>query len=168
MSSNKPFKICFVCLGNICRSPLAQGVFEFLISKTNYKNLVQIESAGTGSWHVGNPPDKRMQATARKNGIILNSLARQFKPEDFNRLDLVIPMDRSNLNDLSILCSPSTAQEKLRLFRSFDPENISTKSLDVPDPYYGGDGGFDNVFEIINRTSPKILEFIKTNYLNFS
>jgi protein-tyrosine phosphatase len=166
MSSINPVKICFVCLGNICRSPLAQGVFETLTIKENSQDLVQIESAGTGNWHVGKSPDKRMQATARKNGVALNSLARQFQSEDFDRFDLVIAMDQANLMDLSALCSPSIAGKKLRLFRSFDPENLSTKPLDVPDPYYGGDEGFDNVFDIVHRTSPKILEFIKTNYLN--
>ncbi len=166
MSSPNSIKVCFVCLGNICRSPLAQGVFEALVTKENCQNLVHIESAGTGNWHVGKPPDKRMQATARKNGVVLNSLARQFQSDDFDRFDIVIAMDQSNLMDLSALCSPSTAKKKLRLFRSFDPEHISTQPLDVPDPYYGGDEGFDNVFNIVNRTSPKILEFIKTNYLN--
>lgn len=166
MSSINSVKICFVCLGNICRSPLAQGAFETLMEKENSQDLVQIESAGTGHWHVGKPPDKRMQATARKNGVALNSLARQFQPEDFDRFDLVIAMDQSNFMNLSALCSPSIAEKKLRLFRSFDPENPSGKSIDVPDPYYGGDEGFDNVFKIVHRTAPKILEFIKANYLN--
>ncbi len=166
MSSINSVKICFVCLGNICRSPLAQGVFETLMTKENFQDLVHIESAGTGNWHVGKPPDKRMQTTAGKNGVTMNSRARQFQPEDFDRFDLVIAMDQANLMDLSALCPPSIAEKKLRLFRSFDPENLSAKPLDVPDPYYGGDEGFDNVFNIVHRTSPKILEFIKTNYLN--
>lgn len=166
MSLINSVKICFVCLGNICRSPLAQGVFETLIEKEDLKNSIHIESAGTGNWHVGKPPDQRMKATAHKNGIVLNSLARQFQPEDFDRFDLVLAMDQSNLMNLSALCPSSIAEKKLWLFRSFDPENISAKPLDVPDPYYGGDEGFDNVFNIVHRTSPKILEFIKTNYFN--
>jgi protein-tyrosine phosphatase len=166
MPSTNSVKICFVCLGNICRSPLAQGVFETLIAKENFQGLVHIESAGTGNWHVGKRPDKRMQATARKNSVDMNSLARQFQPEDFDRFDLVIAMDQANFMDLAALCNPTTAEKKLKLFRSFDPENLSKQPSDVPDPYYGGDEGFDNVFNIVHRTSPKILEFIKINYLN--
>jgi protein-tyrosine phosphatase len=164
MSLTNSVKICFVCLGNICRSPLAQGVFETLVDKENYQDSIHIESAGTGNWHVGNPPDKRMQTTALKNGVTMNSLARQFQPDDFNRFDLIIAMDQTNYADLATLCSPSIAEKKLKLFRSFDPKNSVAQLQDVPDPYYGGDEGFDNVFDIINRTSPKILDFIKTNF----
>ena len=166
MYFSSSIKICFVCLGNICRSPLAQGVFKTLTEKENCQDLVQIESAGTGNWHIGKPPDKRMQATALKNGVVLNSLARQFQSEDFDRFDLIIAMDKTNLTDLSILCPPSIVKTKLKLFRSFDPKNFATKPLDVPDPYYGGEEGFDHVFEIVHRTSPNILKFIRTYYLN--
>ena len=167
MTSINSIKICFVCLGNICRSPLAQGIFEALIIKENCQDLVYVESAGTGSWHIGKPPDSRMQSTARKNNVDLNSLARQFQPEDYHRFDLVFAMDQANFIDLASLSSSKIVKKKLRLFRSFDPENLSKLPLDVPDPYYGGNNGFDNVFNIIHRTSPKILEFIKTTYLNF-
>lgn len=164
MSLTNSVKICFVCLGNICRSPLAQGVFETLVAKRNLKDSIHIESAGTGNWHVGNPPDKRMQATARKNGVVMNSFARQFQPEDFDRFDLVIAMDQANYADLATLCTPSIVEKKLKLFRSFDPKNSTTQPQDVPDPYYGGDEGFDNVFDIVNRTSQTSLNLLKITF----
>lgn len=155
--------ICFVCLGNICRSPLAEGVFQKLVQDHGLADSIPSESAGTGHWHVGNPPDRRMQATANKNGVQLNSRARQFVPEDFERFDLIFAMDQSNLDHLTELSEDPAKQKKVMLFRSFDPHHNG--DLDVPDPYYGGDGGFDRVFQIVSRTCPKILDYIKTHHL---
>jgi len=160
MNSPKTFDICFVCLGNICRSPLAEGVFHSLVEAEGLTEHILIESAGTGNWHVGASPDGRMQATANKKGIRLNSRAQQFEQGDFNRFNLILAMDQHNLETLQFMCSPETAQKKLRLFRSFDPHARGPE--DVPDPYYGGDSGFDHVFEIVQRTCPKILDHVKS------
>jgi protein-tyrosine phosphatase len=151
--------VCFVCLGNICRSPLAHGVFEALLIKEGLENKVLVSSAGTGHWHVGSPPDNRMQATARKYGVSMDTRAEQFQASDFSRYDLVLAMDESNLSVLESICPDSGEAEKLRLFRSFDPE--SNGDLEVPDPYYGGDGGFETVYRIVDRTCPEILEYLK-------
>ncbi len=160
MMPSKPFEICFVCLGNICRSPLAEGVFQALINEKSLENQIIIHSAGTGNWHVSASPDARMKATARKKGVQLTSRAQQIQAGDIRRFDLVLAMDRSNLEAMETLCSPEMAAKKLRLFRSFDPE--ADGDLDVPDPYYGGDDGFEHVFQIVHRTCPPILEYVKS------
>jgi len=161
MSSSQVFEICFVCLGNICRSPLAEGVFQALVIEESLENQIIIHSAGTGHWHVGAPPDARMQATARDKGIQLASRAQQIQPGDFRRYDLILAMDQSNLETMEYMCRPEVAAKKLRLFRSFDPK-ATPDDLDVPDPYYGGDAGFDHVFQIVHRTCPPILEYVKS------
>ncbi len=160
MGNSTPYRICFVCLGNICRSPLAQGVFERLLDDKGLADKFTIASAGTGNWHEGDPPDRRMFATAKRAGIQLNNRAKQFLPADFKRFDLVLAMDRDNLKQLERLQTLSSEKGQLQLFRSFD--SAANGNLDVPDPYYGGDGGFDNVFNIVHRTCPEILKFAKS------
>jgi protein-tyrosine phosphatase len=153
-------EVCFVCLGNICRSPLAQGVFEKLVLDEGLQNQIRVASAGTGSWHIGSPPDKRMQQTANKYGVQLNSRGQQFHAGDYFNFDLILAMDDHNFSILEQLCPNPKKAENLKLFRSFDPE--SNGDLNVPDPYYGGGKGFEIVYEIVERTCPKILEFIKS------
>lgn len=161
MGNSTTFRICFVCLGNICRSPLAEGVFQRLLDDEDLTGKIMIASAGTGGWHVGDPPDRRMRATAKSKGIHLINKAKQFQPADFKRFDLVLAMDRDNLAELERLAAaPSAVNNQLRLFRSFDSE--ANGNLDVPDPYYGGSGGFENVFSIVHRTCPKILDFARS------
>ncbi|GJL77070.1 MAG: protein-tyrosine-phosphatase [Nitrospinaceae bacterium] len=152
-------EVCFVCLGNICRSPLAQGVFEKLVAKEGLDDKILISSAGTGNWHIGSPPDERMQKTANKYNVQLNSRGQQFQTSDFKQLDLILAMDHSNLMALEQISPDPKQTEKLRLFRSFDPE--ANGDLDVPDPYYGGGKGFEIVYQIVERTCPIILEFLK-------
>lgn len=152
-------QVCFVCLGNICRSPLAEGVFKSLVEREGLESKIFVSSAGVGDWHIGELPDARMMQTARKNGLQLTSRARQFQAEDFHNTDLILAMDESNLSALEQMSPSLDAREKLRLFRSFDQENRG--DLNVPDPYYGGAGGFDHVFEIVQRTCPGVLQFIK-------
>jgi len=156
---NSKIEVCFVCLGNICRSPLAQGVFESLVEKEGLQDRIITSSAGVGNWHVGNPPDSRMQQTARDHGIYLNSRARQFQSSDFKQMDLVLAMDHSNLSALSQMRPAPELDGKLFLFRSFDPQK--NKDLEVPDPYYGGGKGFETVYQIVERTCPKVLEHLK-------
>jgi len=155
--------ICFVCLGNICRSPLAEGVFKSLIQQEDLQKEIRVSSAGVGNWHIGELPDERMLQTAQKNGIQMTSRARQFQPENFEETDLILAMDRSNLTALKQMCPSPEAIEKIRLFRSFDP--LAEGDLDVPDPYYGGNQGFENVFDMVSRTCPEILDFIRKEKL---
>ena len=156
---NSTVEVCFVCLGNICRSPLAQGVFEALVKEEGLQDRIIISSAGVSAWHVGNPPDGRMQQTARDHGINLNSRARQFQSSDFQQMDLVLAMDHSNLSALKQMSTEPELQDKLFLFRSFDPQH--NNDLEVPDPYYGGGKGFEVVYKIVERTCPKVLDHLK-------
>src|SRR5271170_3363586 len=139
-----PTRLLFVCLGNICRSPTAEGVMRSLVAKAGLQGSIELDSAGTGAWHVGSPPDARAVAAARARGIALEGSARQVRPEDFDDFDLLLAMDRSNLRELSQLAGGERGQAKLRLLREFDP-NTDDEDLEVPDPYYGGPGGFDEV-----------------------
>ena len=161
---SKVVKISFVCLGNICRSPLAQGVFQDLVNREKLNQKIFISSAGTGNWHIGNLPDERMRQTAQSNGIKLESRAKQFQSEDFNRFNLVLAMDHSNLAKLAEIAPSILSPDKLMLFRSFDPK--SNGDQDVPDPYYGGAKGFEEVYRMVERTCPSILTYIKSHFLN--
>lgn len=147
-------KILMVCLGNICRSPLAEGILKSKIDST--KTLV--DSAGTGAWHAGSLPDKRSIAVAKKNGIDLTyQRARVFLPEDFTRFDKIYVMDHSNYVNVCKLAPNDQAIEKVQLILN---ESHPDKNLEVPDPYYGGDSGFDDVFDMLNEACEKIKEKI--------
>jgi protein-tyrosine phosphatase len=150
--------VLFVCLGNICRSPLADGIFSHLINQQGLTNQYHIDSCGTGAWHVGNPPDPRSILTAAKYNIDLTNLrARQFDANtDPIEFDWIIPMDSSNLREL---IKQGTPNAKIRLMRSFDP--TLTGNHDVPDPYYGGDDGFDKVFEMLMRACEGMVDKLK-------
>lgn len=161
---SKIAEISFVCLGNICRSPLAQGVFQDLVNREKLDQNIFISSAGTGNWHIGNLPDERMRQTAQSKGIKLESRAQQFQSKDFNRFNLILAMDHSNLIRLSEIAPSSLPPDKLILFRSFDPE--SNDDQDVPDPYYGGAKGFEEVYSMVKRTCPPLLDYIKSRFLN--
>ena len=161
---SKIAEISFVCLGNICRSPLAQGVFQDLVNREKLDQKIFISSAGTGNWHIGNLPDERMRQTAQSKGIKLESRAQQFQSKDFNRFNLILAMDHSNLIRLSEIAPSTLPPDKLMLFRSFDPE--SNDDQDVPDPYYGGAKGFEEVYSMVKRTCPPLLNYIKSRFLN--
>ena len=161
---SKIAEISFVCLGNICRSPLAQGVFHDLVNREKLDQKIFISSAGTGNWHIGNLPDERMRQTAQSKGIKLESRAQQFQSKDFNRFNLILAMDHSNLIRLSEIAPSTLSPDKLMLFRSFDPK--SNGDQDVPDPYYGGEKGFEEVYRMVERTCPPILAYIKSRFLN--
>ena len=146
----QPYRVIFVCLGNICRSALAEGVMRKHVEAAGLTGRVEIASAGTGGWHVGKPPDRRMCATAKARGVeIAGQRARQLRPQDLRDHDLVLPMDRSNLADARALASSQAEAGRIVLFRDFDPE---PDAGEVPDPYYGGEEGFVHVFEIVDRT----------------
>lgn len=153
-----PVKILMVCLGNICRSPLAEGI---LASKLpNDKFLV--DSAGTGSWHVGRSPDNRSIATAKKNGLnISNQKGRQFQKTDFDSFDYIFVMDNSNYNDVIHLAQSETQKEKVQLILDaiFPNENV-----DVPDPYYGVANGFDMVYQMLDEACEAIAQKLITKH----
>jgi protein-tyrosine phosphatase len=147
-------RILFVCLGNICRSPTAEGVMRRLVSEAGLEDQVEIDSAGTGGWHVGAPPDERATEAARRRGTDLAGAARRFDPRrDFDRFDLIVAMDAENRRDLLALAPDDEARAKVRMFRAGD--------LDVPDPYYGGADGFDEVLELVEEAARELLEEIR-------
>ncbi len=149
-------KILFVCLGNICRSPLAHAVFEDLVKKNNLEDKFEIESCGTGAWHVGELPDRRMSKEAKKHGIEMTHPARALQVMDLEYYDLILPMDISNMRFLLSKSLPEF-DKKIMLFRTFDPE-AKDKNAEVPDPYYGGEEGFANVYKIVERTCKNLLK----------
>lgn len=140
------YRILFVCMGNICRSPTAHGVMEALLQERALGDGYEIDSAGTHAYHVGEPPDPRSTAVAAERGVDLTSQrARRVSDEDFERFDLVCAMDRENLRLLRDRC-PVDLLSRVRLLLEFGPES---GRLDVPDPYYGGPGGFDQVYDLV-------------------
>jgi protein-tyrosine phosphatase len=158
-------KVIFVCLGNICRSPLAEGIFKQLVKEKKLDHLISIDSAGTSNYHIGEPPDPRTVANAKLNNIILTHYGRQFLSKDLNEYDYILAMDRSNFNNILRLSEKGKLyRSKIMLMRDFDPIK---DTIDVPDPYYGGDEGFQNVFDILWRSSQHFLNFIiKEHQLN--
>ena len=149
--------VLFVCLGNICRSPTAQGVFESLAKKAGMTN-VQADSCGTGGWHVGAAPDARATDAAAARGYAIAHLrARQLQAEDFVRFDYILAMDESNLHDVQVM-SPPRCQSHIGLFMDFAPESAVAE---VPDPYYGGEKGFDRVLNLVEAASAGLILALK-------
>jgi len=152
-------RILFVCLGNICRSPTAEAVFRSMASDAGLDGTVLVDSAGTGPWHVDQPPDRRAQAEARDRGLDLSGLrGRQVAEHDFERFDLLLAMDASNLDDLRALAPTPEARAKVRLLRELDPEAVAAGDLEVGDPYYGGPDGFAVVYDQIARACRGLLD----------
>ncbi len=149
--------ILFVCLGNICRSPTAEGVFRHRLSARGLDDRFHVDSAGTGDWHVGNPPDRRAQLAAASRGFDISMLrARQVETADAGRFDYLIAMDRGNHRELVQLAGETHAH-KVRLFMEF--ADLDTHD-EVPDPYYGGDQGFDQVIDLIESASDGLIEHL--------
>jgi protein-tyrosine phosphatase len=159
---DRPVRLLFVCLGNICRSPTAEGVMRSLVIEEGMEDRVELDSAGTGAWHVGSAPDERATAAAAAQGVKLDGRARKVEPEDFERFDLILAMDSSNLRDLQALADSAEARERVRLLREFDPASHGDDDLDVPDPYYGGDDGFGTVFELVRAACQGLLAEIRS------
>lgn len=160
MSLQKPVKVLFVCMGNICRSPTAHGVFQSKVDAEGLGELILVDSAGTHSYHIGSPPDRRSQAIAKAQGIDLGSLsARRFITEDFNEFDYLLGMDLSNLADmLAIKPENPTAQVELMLAYS-----DKFGQQEIPDPYFGNDG-FDLVFDMIDDAASGLLRSIRKQH----
>jgi protein-tyrosine phosphatase len=151
--------LLFVCMGNICRSPTAEGVMRRLLDDAGLADRVEIESAGTGGWHVGEPPDERATLAARRRGVTLEGAARQVRVSDFRDFDLLIAMDRANLRELLAVAPDEEAAEKVRLLREFDP--AASGELDVPDPYYGGDRGFETVLDMVEAACRGLIDELR-------
>lgn len=155
-------RVCFVCLGNICRSPTAEGVMRHLVNRAGLDDAVIVSSAGTGAWHVGEHPDPRSAATAARRGIKLVSRARHFGTEQFDEADYVVAMDGSNLKNLHALARNDADRAKIHLMRDFD--STTTKGSHVPDPYAGGPDGFENVFDMVHAAAEGLLEHLKRHH----
>jgi protein-tyrosine phosphatase len=144
-------------MGNICRSPLAEGVFNHLAAQAGRAGEFEVDSCGTGGWHAGEPPDLRSQSVALKHGVVLNHKARQFQRSDFDSFDLILAMDQINKADLLSFSNLKAEHgAKVKLLREWDPK--AGGDLDVPDPYYGGASGFEVVYQMIERSTKKLLE----------
>ena len=156
-------KILFVCLGNICRSPSAEGVFLEELRKRNLSDHYLVDSAGTGGWHVGERADARMRKHALKRGYDLLSRARQIKLGDFSEFDIIIAMDQSNLNNLNKLRGDSPGKAKCFLMTDFCKEISSAH--EVPDPYYGGEEGFELVLDLLEDACAGLLNKLEVNDL---
>jgi protein-tyrosine phosphatase len=153
-------RLCFVCLGNICRSPTAQGVMLHVAARAGVADRLHVESAGTSAWHVGEPPDHRAVLHARRRGIELRWRAQQWRASWFPRFDLVLAADRSNRAALLRLAPDAEARAKVRLLREFDP--LGGPEADVPDPYFGGDAGFEEVLDQCERACEGLLHHLRS------
>jgi protein-tyrosine phosphatase len=151
-------KILFVCMGNICRSPMAEGVFKHHVKQAGLDGRISTDSAGTHDYHVGEPPDPRAQRAARRRGYDLSVLrARQVNPGDFSSFDYVLAMDELNLRLLERLC-PSQHAHKLKLFMEF---SSGPALREVPDPYYGGEQGFERVLDMVEQAAQELLRHLR-------
>jgi len=153
--------VLFVCLGNICRSPTAHGVFQGMVDGSGFADAIEVDSAGTGDWHIGHSPDQRTSQVAATKGYDLNQLrARLVSGDDFEQFDYIIAMDRANLSDL-VAMQPSNFSGFLGLFLDFSTQD---SYREVPDPYYGGEDGFELVFNLVEEASRGLLQHIQANH----
>lgn len=154
-------RVLFVCLGNICRSPTAEGVFRQVVQGASLVDYIEIDSAGTHAYHIGEPPDRRAQAAAARRGVDLSGLrGRQATRRDIEEFDYILAMDRENLHNLQALC-PTGLETKVRLFLEFAGDRAEKE---VPDPYFGGESGFDRVLDMIEDASLGLLEDIRQRH----
>ncbi|MCX4511951.1 low molecular weight phosphotyrosine protein phosphatase [Streptomyces sp. NBC_01619] len=153
------FSVCFVCTGNICRSPMAESVFRARVEEAGLGGLVEVDSAGTGGWHEGDGADPRTVTVLRANGYESGHVARQFRVSWFAGLDLVIALDQGHLRELRRLAPTDADAAKVRLLRSYDP--AAGAELDAPDPYYGGMDGFEECLEMVEAASEGLLAAVR-------
>ncbi len=155
-------RVLFICMGNICRSPVAEGVFRRMLEGAGLSNKVYVDSAGTHSYHIGAPPDTRSQVTALRRGIDLRGLrARQVTVTDFAEFDYLLAMDRDNFEHLLALCQDAELRRRIQLLMDFAPD---LPEREVPDPYYGGPTGFDRVMDLIEEASEGLLVHLRERY----
>jgi protein-tyrosine phosphatase len=161
-ASPKKVSVCFVCLGNICRSPMAEGIMTKLVSEAGLRGRIRIDSVGTGAWHKGERADKRARDLASLHGYELLSVCRQITANDFVNHDLLIAMDQQNVRDLIEVAPDAKGKLKVKLLRDFDPR--SPKGSEVPDPYYGGAEDFRKAFELIESACKGLLDHLRTQH----
>lgn len=162
MDSDNKVGVLFICMGNICRSPTAEGVFRKAVTDAGLLDWIRIESAGTHAYHVGHPPDRRAQAAANRRGIVLNDIrAKRVRDEDFAVFDYILAMDRDNLGELAAR-APQEYSDRLHLFLEFAG---SRGTLEVPDPYYGGPAGFELVLDLVEDAAKGLLNRIRSERL---
>ena len=159
ITKDNHYKICFVCLGNICRSPTAEGIFQHLVDDRGLSDFFEVDSSGTSAYHIGESANSKSQRTANEHGITLHSTARQFKPFDLDYFDLILAMDNENLANVKRMAS-GDHQYKVARLRSFDPDPGDGQ---VPDPYMGGAEGFENVFQIVRRSCRNLLNELESH-----
>ena len=152
----EPTRICFVCLGNIVRSPFAENLFRHLAEEIGVEQKYQVDSAGTSAYHVGEEPDRRMRQVAAQHGFHYTGRARQFEQDDFENFDVIIAMDETNRRNLLRMARTPEHKAKVRMMRQFDPNGSASDP--VPDPYYGGIDGFEKVYRILERSIKGLLE----------
>jgi protein-tyrosine phosphatase len=155
-------KVLFVCLGNICRSPLAEAIFKTRISELGLISRIEADSCGTAGYHIGDKPDPRTIANARKNGIEIRHVGRQLSLRDIEQYDFIVAMDRSNYQNILNVRGAEHHREKIALMRDFDAR---CDHEDVPDPYYGGEQLFQEVFEILDRSTSSLVDHLKNKHL---
>ena len=160
---DRPVRLLFVCMGNICRSPTAEGVMAHLLEKEGLADRVTIDSAGTGAWHAGSAPDERATSAAATRGITLSGCSRQVRQSDFHDFDLLLCADGDNLRDVRALAPDKAARDKVRRLREFDPEAVRAGDLDIPDPYYGGARGFEDVLDLVERACEGLLDDLRAD-----
>lgn len=159
ITKHQPYQLCFVCLGNICRSPTAEGIFQHLVNKKSLHPYFFIDSAGTSAYHIGEKANSKSQSVANQQGVKLNSKARRFETADLAEFDLILAMDHENFRNIRALDNSDRYSYKIKLMRDFDP---TPENGAVPDPYYGGINGFQQVFDVINRSCNSLLTELET------
>ena len=157
-TSSRSTRVLFVCTGNICRSPLAEAVFKDLVQKRGLEHRYEVDSAGTHGYHEGDPADPRTIRVGEKHGLQVDSIAREIRDDDFSRFDVLVAMDRGHVREMRARC-PKPLQSKLLLMPDYDPEGALK---DVPDPYYGGFDGFEQIYRILVGCSRGLLEALES------
>lgn len=164
-AKNKKIHLLFVCLGNICRSPAAEGIMSGIVQKNDLQDIIKVDSAGTSGWHEGDLPDERMRIHGEKRGYDFCSRARKFKKSDFDDFDYIIVMDENNYNSVKSFASGKEQVEKIHMINKFSVQYNDHDN--IPDPYYGGPSGFELVLDLLEDACEGLLQFIKKEHSLF-
>jgi protein-tyrosine phosphatase len=157
----KKVRVLFVCLGNICRSPLGAAILKDKIRRNGMDAWVEVDSCGTSNYHIGDGPDPRTLASASKHGVPMDHCARQLTPGDLQHFDFIFAMDKSNFQNILRLANGKKVTQKIKLMREFDP---LSKGAEVPDPYHGTEKDFQEVYDILDRSTSKFVEYLQGEY----